>query len=114
MNKSSRITVSRPVALFLPPVLALILAAGYTQYRSGKAADEAHALCARFPSGALIDDFVRDALAADFEVRDEGRDSNVLIAAKSVYRFAEEQYRCTVRHDGKRILMAEVSKVEVD
>ena len=115
MKKSGhRITVPRPVAVFLPPVLALILAVIYHQWQAGKAGDEAAALCARFNSGGAIDAFVREALAADFEVRDDGRDSKVVIASKEVFRLQRESYRCTVRHDGARILAADAGMVVVD
>jgi len=102
------VVVPRPVAIFLPPVLALVLAGIYHHWQAGRAADEAAALCARFATGD-VKIFVQEALAADFTVHDEGAGSDVVIASKEVFSLRKEHYRCVVRHDGDRILSAETS-----
>lgn len=114
MNRRPRLTVPRPVAMFLPPVLALLLAAAYTQFQATQAETAAHALCDRFGPGAAIAPFVHEALAAEFEVRDEGAGSTTLVAVRSVYRLRQEEYRCTISHDGARVRAASVSRVELE
>lgn len=104
------VVVPRPVAIFLPPVIALALAYVYHHWQAGQAADETAALCARFTQGD-VKIFVQEALSADFAVHDEGAGSNVVIASRDVFGLRKQSYRCVVRHAGDRILSAETAHV---
>jgi hypothetical protein len=99
------------VALFLPPVAALILAAGYLHWQATDALNAASALCARFQAGDPLADFRQAAGAVDFEISGDAPASRMLIAGKTIYRLAEESYRCTAQNDGINIVSLNVSVV---
>ena len=107
-------SIPRAMAMFLPPVLALALAAAYQQRQATQALTSAEALCAHFKPGDAVKDFVLAALAADFKLQGEGPESLEVIAAKEVYRLEHESYRCKVRHDGAKILSTATTVVRID
>lgn len=106
--------IPRTIAKFLPPVLALALAAAYQQWQAKQAQASAEALCAQFKPGDVVKDFTLAALEAEFELQGEGPDSLEVIAAKEVYRMERESYRCSVRHDGAKILSLATHVVRIE
>ncbi len=111
---SPKRSVPRTVAMFLPPILALGLAVIYQQWQATQAQASAAALCARFKAGDPIKDFVLAALEADFKLQGEGAESLEVMAAKDVYRFEQESYRCSARHDGAKILSTATRVVRIE
>lgn len=103
--------VPRVVAVFLPPLMALALAVGFTQMQARDARDSALALCARFKPGDDLNDFVNAARADDFEVQEQSAGALTVIAQKDVWRLEHEGYRCSVRHDGGRVVSTEATFV---
>ncbi len=114
MTRPPKRTVPRPIAMFLPPVAALLLAAVYTTWQARDAAAAAATLCAQFKAGDALDNFVRAALDAEFEVQDNGPGSLSMIAAKEVFRLDRESYRCTAHHDGSKIRAMEATMVKLE
>jgi len=111
MTRPPKRTLPRSVAIFLPPVAALLLAAVYTTWQARAAATAASALCAKFKSGDSLDSFMKFAREADFELFEGSPGSLSLTAAKDVYRWERESYRCTAYHDGGEILSTEATMV---
>lgn len=103
--------VPRVVAMFLPPLMALSLAVVFMQMQARDARDSALALCAQFGPGDALDDFVKAARAAEFDVQEANADALTVIAQKDVWRLEHEGYRCSVRHDGGRVTATETSFV---
>ena len=106
--------IPRTVAMFLPPLVALALAAAYQQWQATQAQASAEALCAQFKPGDVVKDFALAALEAEFKLQGEGPDSLEVIAAKEVYRMEHESYRCSVRHDGAKILSIATHRVRIE
>ena len=106
--------IPRTVAMFLPPLVALALAAAYQQWQATQAQTSAEALCAQFKPGDVVKDFALAALEAEFKLQGEGPDSLEVIAAKEVYRMEHESYRCSVRHDGAKILSIATHMVRIE
>lgn len=100
--------------MFLPPILALALAMAYQQRQATQAQASAAALCTHFKAGDAIKDFVLAALEAEFKLQGEGAESLEVIAAKDVYRFEQESYRCSARHDGGKILSTVTNIVRIN
>ncbi len=107
-------SIPRVLAMFLPPVLALVLAVVYQQWQARQAQESADTLCARFRPGDAVKDFVLAALEADFKLQGEGPQSLEVVAAKEVYHLERESYRCKVRHDGAKILSTATSVVRIE
>jgi hypothetical protein len=106
--------IPRALGVFLPPVLALLLAVLYQQWQASRARESAETLCAQFNAGAAVTDFVVAARAADFDIEGAQPRSLLVIAHKDIYRLAHESYRCRARHDGTHILSTEADMVEID
>ena len=107
-------SIPRAVGMFLPPLLALGMAAAYQQWQANQALASAEVLCARFKPGDRVKDFALAALEAEFKLQGEGPDSLEVIAAKEVYRLEHESYRCSARHDGAKILATATSVARLD
>lgn len=98
-------TASRPVAMFLPPIIALLLAAIYTQWQAHLAEGLASSLCAQFKVGDSILAFKQAAAAhGDLEIHESHAPVPTITASKTVYQIKRESYRCHVTHDGAKIL----------
>jgi hypothetical protein len=91
---------SRLVSLVVPPVLALIGAAAYIEYRSASAAREVAEFCASVEPGLTALDFMERALARELEVHDFGVDSPTVVASRKVYGWQEEIHECRGERDG--------------
>ena len=90
---------SRLVALVLPPVLALLGAAAYIEYRTAEAAREVAEFCASVEPGLTALDFMERALARELEVHDFGVDSPTVVASRKVYGWQEEIHECRGERD---------------
>lgn len=98
--------VPRPVAIFAPPAIALLLATGYFKFKERETARETAALCARFAaSGAPVTEFVLAAKDAGFQLAERGHGKPVqeMVASREVQGFQTEVFRCVATHDGTTI-----------
>ena len=86
-------------ALFLPPVLALVAAVAYIEYRSADAERTVAVFCASIEEGLPGRQFVSRALAQELEVHDFGADSPTIIASRRFYGWREEIYECRGERD---------------
>ncbi|MGH8597289.1 MAG: hypothetical protein ACREXT_11590 [Gammaproteobacteria bacterium] len=99
----------RAVAIFLPPIAALALAALYMQMQSKQAQQAADGLCAQFKAGDSVAAFEKAARDTGFEIDGLGRNALLISATKIVYRINRESYRCSATHDGEKILTLKTS-----
>jgi hypothetical protein len=111
---SSPPPVSRPVAMFLPPIIALLLAAVYTQWQAHLAQGLASSLCAQFKAGDSVLAFKQAAAAhGDLELNESDAPVPTITASKTVYQLKRESYRCSVTHDGAKILSLD-TRVDIE
>jgi hypothetical protein len=103
--------VPRALAVFLPPLMALLLAVAFTQWQAHDARASAQALCAGFKPGDSLHDFVSAARAADFDVQEPNAEALTVIAQKDVWRIHHEGYRCSAHHEGGRVLSTKATFV---
>lgn len=89
----------RTAQLVIPPVLALLGAVFYTEYRLTRAADDVAAFCATIAQGLPARAFVERALGANFEVHDDGADGATLIASTTVFGWRKEVFECRATRD---------------
>jgi hypothetical protein len=102
--------VPRPVAIFAPPAIALLLATGYFKYQERDAERETVALCARFEAGGVpVTEFALAAKAAGFQLAERGHGTAVkeVIASREVAGFQTKVFRCRAIHDGTTLVRAE-------
>ncbi len=90
---------SRLPALVFPPVLALIGAVAYIEYRSAGAEREVASFCASIEAGLSARAFIERALARGLDVHDFGVDSSMVVASRKVYGWQEEIYECRGERD---------------
>jgi len=90
---------SRLFTLVLPPVLALIGAAAYIEYRTAGAERAVAEFCASIEPGLSALDFAERALARELEVHDFGVDSATVVASRKVYGWREEIHECRAERD---------------
>jgi len=81
------------------PLLALVAAGIYTEWRAARTALEVDHFCKNIAVGSTVEEFARYALAQGFNVNELGADSPNLIASKLVYSFKEEIYGCVAVRD---------------
>jgi hypothetical protein len=99
----------RAVAMFLPPVLALLAAAAYTEWKMRGAERDAARLCSLVTPGMPLQQFVDTAIDGGFEVTGLNPASRTATASKVVYRLDAEVFRCRAEHDGTRIISTATS-----
>jgi hypothetical protein len=90
---------SRLAALVFPPVLALMGAVAYIEYRTTGAERQVADFCASIEAGLPARDFVERALARELDVHDFGVDSSTVVAALKVYGWQEEVFECRGEQD---------------
>jgi hypothetical protein len=95
---------SRLVALVVPPVLALLAAALYTQYRVNDAEEAVSAFCASVVPGMSAQAFIKRALAAELEVHDFGAESDDIVASRATYSWHREVFECRAERDGNGVV----------
>ncbi len=104
-KKRTGLRIPRPLAAVLAPAVALMMATLWLSHLTKKTAAATDALCAQFAhGGAPLRDFVLEARAAGFSIRDEGAGSRVMIAAQDIHGFKEQSFRCLATHDGQTVL----------
>lgn len=81
------------------PVLALVAAAVYTEWRAGKTDLEVREFCSAIQPGGTAEEFARLALAQGYKVNDLGAGSPSLMASRVVYGWREELYACIAERD---------------
>lgn len=81
------------------PILALLAAGIYTEWRAARTALEVDHFCKHIAIGSTVEEFARYALAQGFNVNDLGTGSTNVIASKVVYSFKEEIYGCLAERD---------------
>ena len=81
------------------PILALIAAGIYNEWRAARTALEVDHFCKNIAVGSTMEEFARYALAQGFNVNDLGAESPNVIASKLVYSFKEEIYGCIAVRD---------------
>jgi len=113
-KKRPRLRIPRPLAVVLAPAVAMMMATIWFSHLIKKTAAETDTFCAQFAAGgAPLRDFVFEARAAGFSLRDEGAGSREMIAAKEVYGIKHQSYRCVAMHDGQTVLGTAAEIVEV-
>jgi hypothetical protein len=90
---------SRLATLVFPPVLALIGAVAYIEYRSAGAEREIAVFCGSIEAGLSARAFIERALARGLDVHDFGADSSTVVASRKVYGWQEEIYACRGERD---------------
>lgn len=108
---TARIPVPRPVAIFAPPVIALLLATGYFKYQERRLLRDTAALCERFEAGgAPVTEFALAAKEAGFRLaeRRRGEAGQEMVASREVQGFKTTLFRCRAAHDGTYISGARV------
>ncbi len=90
---------SRLATLVFPPVLALIGAVAYTEYRTASAEREVADFCASIEAGLTARDFIERALARELDVHDFGVDSPTVVASRKVYGWQEQIFECHGERD---------------
>lgn len=94
----------RSLQLVIPPVLALVGAVIYTEYRLTRAAEDVAAFCATVAKGLPGRAFVERALGANFEVHDDGADGSTLIASTTVFGWRKEIFECRATRDAAGLI----------
>ena len=89
----------RLLSLVVPPVVALVAATFYMQYRLRSAEQEIAAFCATVMPGMSARTFIERALAAGLEARDFGADSSSVVASTMVYSWRREFFECRAERD---------------
>ena len=113
-KKRPGLRIPRPLAVVLAPAVALMMATIWFSHLAKKTAAATDALCAQFAQGgAPLRDFVLEARAAGFSIRDEGAGSRVMIAAKDVHGFKQQSFHCRASHDGQTVLGTAAEIVEL-
>lgn len=113
MKPASRKPVPRPVAVFAPPLIALVLASAYFKYQEREAWRQTEALCARFADGgAPTTEFALAAKEGGFTLseRGHGSASPEIVASRQLHGFREERLSCTVRHQDGTISSASTGR----
>lgn len=103
--------VPRPVAMFAPPAIALLLATGYFKYQERAIGRETAALCARFEgSGSPVTEFALAAKEAGFRLAERGHGTAVqeMVASREIQGFQTTVFRCRASHDGTTITSVRV------
>jgi hypothetical protein len=88
------------------PILALIAASIYTEWRAGKTALEVEQFCKAFTPGLTAQEFAKIALANGYTVNDLGAGAPNLMASKVAYTFRREVYGCVAERDAKGTITA--------
>jgi hypothetical protein len=81
------------------PILALVAAAVYTEWRAGKTALDVEQFCSAIQPGGTVEEFARLALAQDYKVNDLGAGTPSVMASRVVHGFREEVYGCIAERD---------------
>ncbi len=83
------------------PLLALVAAAVYTEWRAGRTALEIQQFCSAFQAGGSTEEFARMAIAQGYKVNDLGAGSPTVVASKLAYGFRDEVYGCVAERDAQ-------------
>lgn len=113
-KKRPRLRIPRPLAIVLAPAVALMMATIWFSHQTKQTAEATDSLCAQFAGGGqALRDFVFEAQAAGFKLRDEGAGSREMIAAKEIYGIKHQSFRCVATHDGQTVLATAAEIVEI-